>query len=663
MNPQERLAQIKEQALKLQGGVNTLAEAEKQGLKVTPKTTVQDAERSLGRNPTPPLTPLTDKDGAIDATTLQSGGTPTLPEPTAQTEQGAFQLGIAEQATKARTDLESTLKTERDAAMKRQTDLNKKMQSLIKDSDPEKRATYQQEQRIVQNQIDASETASASLEEDFNKRRKTVNELDTLLTQGNQLITQAQGAPISQYRSRGVTEAVQNVQARAGVLQAVVSGLDGNINAAHSIINNASNAVASVWQDQLSYNEAYVDLVNNGELAKNKIEDDYAQSQITLSKTKLNQLEETKSYIESLMIDPESAQFIADAGISLNDSVDEINAKMSAQTKKVERADTINELKLDGYEYIPFPGDREDVVTLEINGEKLSFVPPVDELKEAQIASARALANKRNGSLTPGSIVSTPTGQAIQVPTFEEFISEKENELMMSLTPEAREKYRDEYEAEIEVMNQASAISNLSPTAKEIVKNPKGYFDLTATQKGKIIDELARNGIDTAQIQNGKKRPLSATQADDLVQAQIARKGVENLKSKLDALQETGPVIGRARQMNPYDPEVVAIMAEINRIVPGLARGIFKEVGVLTDTDIERYTATLANPRATKEQIEQLHADTMQKIDQTLNIIQSTYGDLGYDLGKFEFDTNSSSSEGLSDDEAYKEYLKLTRNI
>jgi hypothetical protein len=280
------------------------------------------------------------------------------------------------------------------------------------------------------------------------------------------------------------------------------------------------------------------------------------------------------------------------------------------------------------------------------------------EAQRASIRASNALASQR---LNGGDTTVTPSGQQIKVPTFDEWIGLKEEEALMSFGAEKRQSMRAEYEADIQLANQANALSRLSPTAREIVKNPRGYFDLTATRKGEILDELAKNGIDTAQIQNGKKRPLTAGQADDLVQAQIARDGVIGLKKKLDELESTGPIVGGIRRLNPYDPQVVAIMAEITRIVPGLARGIYKEVGVLTDSDVERYIATLANPSATPEQRNQLHEDTMRKVDQSINLVTSTYSDLGYDLGKFDSSKiTGGASDGLSDDDAYQEYLRIT---
>ena len=379
---EEQLASIKSQALDIQATLN---------------------ERQAAERNTPTVTPLTNNEGAIDAATLRSGGTPNMPEPTAPNVAESFQGGLQASTEAARTNLDATLKTERDAALKRQDDLNKKQEKLAQDSNPENRETFQQEQRIVQNQLDAAETASASLEEDFNKRRSVVNELDTLLTQGNQLIEQARNAPVSMsVVGRGVNQAAQNVQARAGVLNAVISGLDGNFNAAHSIIKNTRTAVAAQWTDQLNYNKTYRDLVSSGQLAKNKINDDYASTQITLAERKLSQLEATAETINNLMVDPESAQFMADAGITLNDSVEEINAKMSEQTKVQERQDVMNELKMEGYEYVPFPGDREDVVSLEVGGKTLSFVAPVDEMEELRKEKLQADIDKVRGSGSGG---------------------------------------------------------------------------------------------------------------------------------------------------------------------------------------------------------------------------------------------------------------------
>jgi len=324
----------------------------------------------------PTYTPMT-QGGAVDAAGLSAPTSLNTPTPTAPGASETFQVGLQAGVQSATTNLEKTLKQERDAALKRQDQLNKQLLAIQQESDPTKRETFAQEERIIQNQLDAAETASATLEEDFTKRRSTVGELERLLTEGNDLITRSKNAPVAlSVLNKSVNRTIQDVQARAGVLQAVLSGVDGNIAQAHNIINTAQGTVRTYWQDEVEYNNAYLNLVNNGELAKNKIHDDYAKSQVDLAEHKLNQLDETSDYIKKLMIDPSTAQFIADAGVTLNDSVEEINAKLSEQNRKNEVNDVINDLKLEGYKFVPFGEGRSDAVMLEIAGEQLYFVPP-----------------------------------------------------------------------------------------------------------------------------------------------------------------------------------------------------------------------------------------------------------------------------------------------
>ncbi len=63
----------------------------------------------------------------------------------------------------------------------------------------------------------------------------------------------------------------------------------------------------------------------------------------------------------------------------------------------------------------------------------------------------------------------------------------------------------------------------------------------------------------------------------------------------------TGPILGIIRSNNPYDVKAQEIQAAITATVPQLARGIYGEVGVLTDSDVARYVQTLPNVKSTSE--------------------------------------------------------------
>lgn len=64
--------------------------------------------------------------------------------------------------------------------------------------------------------------------------------------------------------------------------------------------------------------------------------------------------------------------------------------------------------------------------------------------------------------------------------------------------------------------------------------------------------------------------------------------------------QNTGPLVGAFREKNPWDTQAQVIKAQLNAIVPNLARGVYGEVGVLTDNDIKQYAKTLPNLTSTE---------------------------------------------------------------
>lgn len=117
-----------------------------------------------------------------------------------------------------------------------------------------------------------------------------------------------------------------------------------------------------------------------------------------------------------------------------------------------------------------------------------------------------------------------------------------------------------------------------------------------------IVDILS------ASSRYGDKR-LTDSQLEKIQQAQQALGSLEGLQGLLsqgkDGVKLTGPLTGRARQLFSQfgaDADAKAINATIQGLIPTVARGIFGEVGVLTDTDIENYKKTVPNLTSTEEQ-------------------------------------------------------------
>lgn len=64
---------------------------------------------------------------------------------------------------------------------------------------------------------------------------------------------------------------------------------------------------------------------------------------------------------------------------------------------------------------------------------------------------------------------------------------------------------------------------------------------------------------------------------------------------------DTGPLMGAFRSANPWDDNAQTIKAQLSAIVPNLARGVYGEVGVLTDNDIKTYSKTIPTLTSTED--------------------------------------------------------------
>lgn len=64
---------------------------------------------------------------------------------------------------------------------------------------------------------------------------------------------------------------------------------------------------------------------------------------------------------------------------------------------------------------------------------------------------------------------------------------------------------------------------------------------------------------------------------------------------------KTWPVLWKLKQLNPYDTDAQVLTASLNALIPNLARGVYWEVGVLTDNDIRQYARTIPNLTQTND--------------------------------------------------------------
>lgn len=150
------------------------------------------------------------------------------------------------------------------------------------------------------------------------------------------------------------------------------------------------------------------------------------------------------------------------------------------------------------------------------------------------------------------------------------------------------------------------------------------------------LKEIAAQGDETRKT-NAAKGDTDKPQAPQFLvdratkinQAAEQLNGIEAAFAKM----ETGPMLGFFRDINPYDTDAQAFKAKLTATVPNLARGVFGEVGVLTDFDVTNYLKTLPNLKTPKDRAKLL----VDQLRQVLNTQQTSIAEIvkgqGYRTG------------------------------
>jgi hypothetical protein len=243
--------------------------------------------------------------------------------------------------------------------------------------------------------LEEKERERLYINKNFEDNQALVNELDSLLTQGNELIKQqSEVTGISAIRNPRIQKTMNDVAARAGVIQAVMSARNDQIAQAETMIDRTVGAINADRKDEISYYETILELNNRDIVSLDSESKKLAEEQLNLVKGDLERAQATQDYVKQLMIDPASASLMAEAGVTLNDSVETINAKMGQAQYAREVRETSNELSLSGAVAVSdpskVPADRLITIT-DSKGVTRYYQKPADKTgaatKEGSVAS------------------------------------------------------------------------------------------------------------------------------------------------------------------------------------------------------------------------------------------------------------------------------------
>ncbi|MCK9370982.1 hypothetical protein M0R04_13815 [Candidatus Dojkabacteria bacterium] len=206
------------------------------------------------------------------------------------------------------------------------------------------------------------------------------------------------------------------------------------------------------------------------------------------------------------------------------------------------------------------------------------------------------------------------------------------------------------------ILNSLSQIDTSSPTALEdaliiagkYINDPldrqiklenlnKARADRKNADKiSTLINLDPTSSIYTDQMIDGSKGGRVMTQSEVLpiTKGLTVVNQISSLQKTLEG-QDTGPILGILRDNNPYDVKAKLINAQLQALIPNLARGVYGEVGVLTNQDIDNYKQTLGNIKTPQDTNNLLLAMTLSTIKSSLDNNFQTMAAAGRDVSGF----------------------------
>jgi len=143
----------------------------------------------------------------------------------------------------------------------------------------------------------------------------------------------------------------------------------------------------------------------------------------------------------------------------------------------------------------------------------------------------------------------------------------------------------------------SGAFQDVTPQSSSAI--PKDFVALGAT-----MDESGKLDIRYGPPK-AEGKALSQTEVAGIAALNQAEMDLNTLENTYKQLGENygGPVSARVKSlaMGGQNPNIAALENAITAATPNLARGVFREVGVLTDQDVARYKQLLPAPTDTQE--------------------------------------------------------------
>jgi hypothetical protein len=170
----------------------------------------------------------------------------------------------------------------------------------------------------------------------------------------------------------------------------------------------------------------------------------------------------------------------------------------------------------------------------------------------------------------------------------------------------------------------------------------------------------------------GEGRPVTDTFVTRMAQYDELGASLQDIKTRMKDVTR-GPLVGIFKEKNPYDVGAQRLNKLVESIVPGLARSVFGEVGVLTNEDVARYKSMVPNVRTESELAEGLMEQLEKKLKSSRSNYLNSAKDGGFDVSGYfksaavktqlQDQINELDQRIVKVDPASKEYSELYKKL
>jgi len=370
----DSISKVREQAEKIQEQIssgNLTAEQKAAALK-----TVQAAQEKLKDIRAPEQKPVSEEPPVIT-------DQPELPQPVATDIKEKYTQAILEDVQKKRIQLENEinrqqelLKTQQEAAQKRMDEFTKKIDDTMEQDVQPLLEPFRED-------LEKTERERLKIEENYFENQKLVDEMETLLTdiQAN-VQREKEMTGLASIREPRIKKASEDAMARVGVIEAVMSSRNNQIQVGFQMIDRSVSAINADRQDQLNYYDALINFYDkqrdeegNKILQLDKQEREFLDMKINILSSDLADSEVNAQYIKDLMIDPNNARIIGQSGVTLNDTPQQIQDKFSNYAYSEEIREFNNQMESQGYKpVIPGQSVPESQIVRQIDSRGVEHV-------------------------------------------------------------------------------------------------------------------------------------------------------------------------------------------------------------------------------------------------------------------------------------------------